>query len=98
MPLDPIVRDKLNRAHPDALAPYGGERPGKATYFRDEIPEMLRAMMGNGRSVRFGAEPPRVDESWVVTMMGEMVPTFVGDLLEGSGERTAATGRTWPRP
>ncbi len=186
MALEPSLRDKLNRAHPDNLSPYSGERPGKATIFwgvlnqtlytdtthksvhngvmqdhpeinleilppdiyermklgefkhprmgnnqawevisvyslmgrlggsagynvvsiwprshsgvsysggefgatsffqpQDEIPNMLRALMGQGKAVHFGARPPRVDESWIVTMMDEMEPTLVGDLLDG---------------
>ena len=201
MALEPSVREKLNRAHPDNLSPYSGERPGKATIFwgvrnqtlytdtthksvhngvmadhpeivreilppdiyermmagefkhpgwgttnfgrsspsshswvgwvarqghnivslwprshsgvryaggesgatsffqpQAEIPKMLRALMGQGNAVHFGVEPPRVDESWVVTMMDEMAPTLVGDLIEGSGPGGPPSGASDSRP
>ena len=66
---------------------YAGGELGARSFFRPqaELPRMLRALMGQGNAVHFGAEPPRINESWIVTMMDEMEPTLVGDLLGGWG-------------
>ena len=64
---------------------YAGGELGATCFFdpQAEIPKMLRALMGQGEAVHFGSDPPRVDGSWVVTMMDEMAPTTVGDIVKG---------------
>lgn len=70
---------------------YEGGELGASSFFRPEaeIPKLLRALMGRGKSVHFGIEPPRIDGSWVLTMMDEMVPTLAGELLDGVGSSGA---------